>query len=227
MGVEALVRWRHPQRGLLLPRDFLDIAEANGLMIHVFRRVVDQALDQYAELTLRLPHDLFVAINLSARQLGDGDVVEVIADGLTKREIPPEKLWIEITESALATRGQASLGVLDELHAFGVKFAIDDFGTGWSTLARLADGPWDVLKIDRRFVTAINDRASQAIVTGSLAMARSLGLTTVAEGVERQEQRDRLAQLGCELAQGFLFAKPTNVTTIAARVSPDGRWLKG
>jgi len=225
VGIEALARWWHPHRGVLMPRDFIDLAESSDLINQVFRRVLALACAQQVELARNLPVDPFVAVNLSARQLHDEHLVAAVAEQLELHNMTPELLWLEVTETALAPHLAQSLGVLADLRAMGVKVVIDDFGTGWSTLSRLADGPWDVLKIDQRFVTSVTDSAGHAIVKASIAMARSLGMVTVAEGVETREQFLRLEALGCDIAQGHYVAAPTSIATIMARVDAAGRWL--
>jgi diguanylate cyclase (GGDEF)-like protein/PAS domain S-box-containing protein len=202
-AVEALVRWRHPERGLLAPGEFVGVAEESGLIVGLGRRVLELACTAAAAWEPALP----VHVNLSPRQLLDKTLVETVEATLTATGLAAERLALEITESMLIDRGPDRLVVLDRLRDLGVKLMLDDFGTGWSSLARLAELPIGGLKIDRSFVADIDGRGGP-IVDAVVRLARAFSLPVVGEGVETEEQLAELRRLGCELAQGFLFAKP-------------------
>jgi diguanylate cyclase (GGDEF)-like protein/PAS domain S-box-containing protein len=202
-AVEALVRWRHPERGLIGPGEFVGVAEESGLIVGLGRRVLELACTAAAAWEPRVP----VHVNLSPRQLLDKTLVETVEATLAATGLPAELLALEITESMLIDRGPDRLVVLERLRALGVKLVLDDFGTGWSSLARLAELPIGGLKIDRSFVADIEGRGGP-IVDAIVRLARAFSLPVVGEGVETVEQLAALRRLGCELAQGFLFARP-------------------
>jgi diguanylate cyclase (GGDEF)-like protein/PAS domain S-box-containing protein len=202
-AVEALVRWRHPERGLLGPGEFVGVAEESGLIVGLGRRVLELACTSAASWTSRVP----VHVNLSPRQLLDKTLVETVEATLAATGLPSELLALEITESMLIDRGPDRLIVLERLRGLGVKLVLDDFGTGWSSLSRLAELPIGGLKIDRSFVADIDGRGGP-IVDAIVRLARAFSLPVVGEGVETPEQLAALRRLGCDLAQGFLFARP-------------------
>jgi diguanylate cyclase len=207
-GVEALVRWQHPSRGLLLPAEFLPAAERTGLITPITRYVLDLALRQ-----LRVWHEeglqLRVAVNLSARDLLDLNLPNEVERLLTQHRVPANFLELELTEStAMADPGRAGL-VLQALRDLGVAVAIDDYGTGYTSLAYLRRLPVTQLKIDRSFVTAMRQLdENAAIVRSMIQLARQLGLEVVAEGVEDRETLVELAALGCDSAQGYYVSRP-------------------
>lgn len=208
LGVEALVRWRHPARGLVLPAEFIPVAEESGLIVDLGAWVLEAACRQMAAWRLRGLH-IRVAVNVSARQLDAGDLVERIA-GLTVRHgIEPKDLEIELTESTVMANPENVAGLLARLRQLGVTVAVDDFGTGYSSLAYLRRLPIDVLKIDRSFVMAADrDDEDAQIAKTILALGRALRLQVVAEGIETRSQARLLLSLGCEAAQGFLYSRP-------------------
>ena len=222
-GMEALVRWQHPHRGLVGPADFIAFAEARGLIAGIGRWVVFEACRQ-----LRQWHDggaarVPVATNLSAIEFKQRDLVQSIASALQAAGLEPRYLEIELTESVLPGHGTEVLDTLTALKALGVGLAIDDFGTGYSSLAYLKCYPIDRLKIDRSFVRdLLVDADNLAIVTAIIQMAHSLKLVTVAEGVESRAQLDALRQLGCRQFQGFLVSRPLAAPALEAllRASP-------
>jgi diguanylate cyclase (GGDEF)-like protein len=221
---EALSRWDHRTHGSISPARFIPVIEDIGVAGDLFDHVLDETLRAQAQWAKRLGFHPEVAVNLSARQLGDTDLPGAVAKTLIRAGCPADRLWIEVTESALATDTAAS--ILLALHDLGVRLAIDDFGTGWSSMARLATFPWDLLKIDRSFVQALggpNPYAEQ-VVSSTIALAHALGILTTAEGVETPEQLDRLAELGCDIAQGYLFARPAPARDAITHVTADGRW---
>ncbi|WP_129339406.1 putative bifunctional diguanylate cyclase/phosphodiesterase [Cellulomonas endophytica] len=207
-GVEALVRWQHPERGLVPPGDFLPVAERGGLMGPLTGRVLDLALREatgWWRDGLHLP----VAVNLPAHALFDPDLPARLVADLAARGLPPAALRLELTEDLLVQHRERAADVLGRLREAGVQVAIDDFGTGYSSLAYLRDLPVDELKLDRSFTARLtDDRATAAIVASTVRLGHELGLRIVAEGVETQEAYDRLAALGCDQAQGYLVARP-------------------
>jgi diguanylate cyclase (GGDEF)-like protein/PAS domain S-box-containing protein len=202
-AVEALVRWQHPERGLLAPGEFVGVAEESGLIVGLGRRVLELACTAASGWEPRIP----VHVNLSPRQLLDKTLVETVEATLAATGLPSELLALEITESMLIDRGPDRVVVLERLRGLGVKLVLDDFGTGWSSLARLAELPIGGLKIDRSFVDDVDGRGGP-IVDAVVRLARAFSLPVVGEGVETPEQLAALRRLGCELAQGFLFSRP-------------------
>jgi diguanylate cyclase (GGDEF)-like protein/PAS domain S-box-containing protein len=215
-GVEALARWDHPTRGTLPPIEFIGLAEETGLIVglglSVLSRACDQARRWEVELGNRAPK---VHVNLSARQLSAANLPRLVEGVIDQSLIDPERLCLEVTESVLMDDAATSVTVLEELKAIGVELAIDDFGTGYSSLAYLRRFPVDVLKIDRSFVDGLGpDPDDSAIVSVIVGLAQTLGLGCVAEGVETVEQLSGLRSLGCELAQGYYFARPHPVPDV-------------
>ncbi len=221
---EALSRWDHPTQGSISPARFIPVIEDIGVAGDLFDHVLEETLDAQAQWAKRLGFHPAVAINLSARQLGDTDLPGAVAKALTRRGAPADSLWIEVTESTLAE--DTASGILLALHDLGVRLAIDDFGTGWSSMARLAAFPWDLLKIDQSFVQALGgpNQYAEQVVSSTIALAHALGIPTTAEGVETAEQLDRLAEMGCDVAQGYLFARPVPARDAIADVASDGQW---
>jgi diguanylate cyclase (GGDEF)-like protein/PAS domain S-box-containing protein len=211
VGAEALVRWQHPTRGLIAAGEFVPLAEENGMIVHLGHWVLETACAQAQQWLAagQLPERFTLRVNLSARQLELPSLAEDVRDLLARTGFPVQRLCLEITETALMRDVDHALAVLLELHRLGVSLAVDDFGTGYSSLSSLKKFPLDVLKIDRSFVDGLPDDAEDmAIVSTILLLARSLGLSTTAEGVETPAQRDALRALGCPTAQGFLFSTP-------------------
>ena len=209
VGVEALLRWQHPARGLLSPYEFIEFAERHKLIIPIGDWVIEQACLQIQRLISMGNHDCKVAVNLSTIQLMQHDIVEKISGELKKLSIPPRLFEIEITESALIDNLATASETLRRLKARGISIAIDDFGTGYSSLSYLKNLPLDCLKIDRSFVSDIcADNNDRQIVKTLISMAHSLDLTVVAEGVEDHEQLELLNEFGCDEIQGYLLSKP-------------------
>jgi diguanylate cyclase (GGDEF)-like protein/PAS domain S-box-containing protein len=211
VGFEALVRWHHPERGVISPADFIPVAEQSGLIVPLGRTVLELACDEAAGWNRdrgdREP--LRVAVNFSPRQLSHPKAVDTIVSALERAGLEPRLLCVEITESALVEDAASTLGTLNRLKELGVTLALDDFGTGYSSLTYVRRFPIDTLKIDRSFIDGIvGSSEDEAIVTAVLSMGRALGVHVVAEGVETEEQADRLRVLGCKLAQGYLFSRP-------------------
>jgi diguanylate cyclase (GGDEF)-like protein len=210
VGFEALVRWHHPDRGVISPADFIPIAEQSGLIVALGRAVLERACTEAVRWNAdRAGEPLRVAVNFSPRQLSHPRAVETVTETLEATGLPAELLCVEITESALVEDAAATLGTLNQLKELGVTLALDDFGTGYSSLTYVRRFPIDTLKIDRSFIDGIvGSSEDEAIVTAVLSMGRALGVHVVAEGVETEEQAARLRTLGCTLAQGYLFSRP-------------------
>jgi diguanylate cyclase (GGDEF)-like protein len=217
VGVEALVRWDHPERGLLEPVEFIQLAEETGLIIPLGEWVLSEACRQLAAWRREHPErDLFMAVNLSTRQLRDPDLEHAVARALSSAGVEPSHLFLEVTESLLLDDPVAGLKVLARLRDSGIRIAIDDFGTGFASLSYLRRFPADVLKIDQSFIVSVADDArDRAIVGAVIELGRALGLSVVAEGVETGEQAEQVARLGCDLAQGFWFARAQPAANVA------------
>ncbi len=215
-GVEALVRWRHPERGLVAPNDFLPICEETGLIVPLGRRLMREALVQVQRWREWFGSDLRLSVNLSVAELDQTDLVEAVSAALAEAGAEPSTLCLEITEHALMTEASHCLENLRALHALGVPLALDDFGTGYSSLASLRHLPIGILKIDRAFMTGdVLEPADAAIIEAIIGLARALGLRTVAEGIETDAQWSELKRLGCEFAQGHLFSRPLPAMELA------------
>jgi EAL domain-containing protein (putative c-di-GMP-specific phosphodiesterase class I) len=216
VGVEALVRWRHPVDGLLASDEFLPMAERTGLVVPLTRVVLRMALQQcrrWLDSGRRVP----VAVNLSVRGLLDPDLTSTVRGLLAAYRLPPDMLSLEITESSVMADVPRTLPVLQELADDGLSLAVDDFGTGYSSLAYLRQLPVKEVKIDKSFVREMGTEESDAaIVSTIIGLARQLGLAVVAEGVEDEGSRDRLIELGCDVAQGYLFSRPLPVDRLNA-----------
>jgi diguanylate cyclase (GGDEF)-like protein len=206
VGVEALIRWRHPERGLLPPAAFLDLAESMGLLPELGGWVLEEACRQAAGWQQHGPCELNV--NLSASQLGNPDLVEEVRGVLRRTGLRPQLLVLELTESVALTDLAESARVLGALKTLGVRIALDDFGTGFSSLSHLGALPVDVVKIDRSFVQTMQETEGASVAEAVLQIARTFNLAPVAEGVEDAEQADRLRKLECAQAQGYHFARP-------------------
>jgi diguanylate cyclase (GGDEF)-like protein/PAS domain S-box-containing protein len=203
---EALLRWRHPVRGDVGPAEFIPLAEETGLIVPIGRWILEQTCRQAQAWREAGRPDLMASFNLSARQLRESRIVEWVADALAATKLPPANLIVELTESGIM---QDDEGRLHELRALGVQLALDDFGTGYSSLSYLSRFPIDILKIDRSFVSSLGGRHDEsALIRSVVQLAASMKLKTVAEGIERPEQLERVTELGCDYGQGFLLAKP-------------------
>lgn len=208
VGFEALMRWRHPRRGLLGPADFLHVAEDSGMIEAIDWQVFRRACRALARMQ---PEAGFVTLNVSARHFGSEGFANRLVEMIEQAGLAPSRVHIELTEGTLLRNPERVRNELERLHARGVLTALDDFGTGYSSLSYLHQFPLQVLKIDRAFVTPLESGGAgsgEAIVSAILAMARSLDLEVVAEGIETETQRQRLLELGCRLGQGYLFARP-------------------
>jgi diguanylate cyclase (GGDEF)-like protein/PAS domain S-box-containing protein len=214
VGVEALLRWQSPGRGSVPPAEFIPIAEATGLIVPLGEFVLHSACAQTARWLRAgtLPEGIVTWVNLSGKQLSAGGVSALVHEALEAAALPPAFLGLEVTETALVQEGHAgerARAELQELHRLGVLIAVDDFGTGFSSLGQLRSFPVDMIKVDRSFVQGIEHDAKDAAITANLvSLAHALGLLAIAEGIESDGQLTSLRELGCDLAQGFLFARP-------------------
>ena len=224
--VEALVRWKHPQRGLLFPADFVGLSEETGLIVPLGRWVLHEACRQTRQWQLAAPAmKLASSVNLSARQLQQPGLVEEIDAVLRETRLDPSALRLEITETVVMHDAPTTLAKLEALKALGVQLAIDDFGTGYSSLGYLKRFPVDTLKIDRSFVKGIGrDVEDSAIVRAVITVAKSLGLSVTAEGIETADQLDQLRTLGCDHGQGYFFAKPMTSDRVPALLVATSPW---
>jgi len=216
VGMEALIRWEHPQRGLLSPANFVDIAEDSGLIMQIGEWILSEACRQTKTLLDR-GHGLQVAINLSARQIESGVLHQTVLNVLRTTGLPAQHLKLEITERSMISNIEETSLLLDKLRNLGLQIAIDDFGTGYSSLSYLKRFPIDTLKIDQSFVRDIGiDSDDEAIVTAIVAVAHSLKMSVIAEGIESARQVDFLRSLGCEMGQGYHFSRPLPPEEFAA-----------
>ncbi|HET6530208.1 MAG TPA: bifunctional diguanylate cyclase/phosphodiesterase [Actinoplanes sp.] len=214
VGVEALVRWRHPERGLLPPAAFLDLAESMGLLPELGGWVLEVACRQAAEWQAQTP-GFELNVNLSATQLGSPDLIEEVRRVLHRTGLPPHLLVLELTETVALVDLDESARVLGELKTLGVRIALDDFGTGFSSLSHLGTLPVDVVKIDRSFVQAMQESNGASVAEAVLQIARTFNLAPVAEGVEDAVQAARLRELECAQAQGYHFARPMPAAAVS------------
>jgi EAL domain-containing protein (putative c-di-GMP-specific phosphodiesterase class I) len=208
-GVEALVRWQHPDMGLVPPAQFIPLAEETGLIVPLGKWVLHAACAQGVAWQKQGLPPVHIAVNLSARQFADDDLVQDIAQALKSTGLPPNLLELELTESMVIQNSERAGRVLGEIKAMGVRLAIDDFGVGYSSLTHLKRFPIDTLKVDRSFIRDVPaDVEDRAITEAIIAMGKSLNLTVVAEGVETKEQQAFLKEHACDEMQGFFFSKP-------------------
>ena len=225
-GFEALIRWNHPERGLVEPIDFIPLAEETGLIIQIGEWVIKEACRQAASW----PEHVRVAVNLSPVQFRTRGLQSILIQALTQSGLAPQRLELEITESLLIDNVAETLKSLHSLHAMGVRVALDDFGTGYSSLSYLRSFPFDKIKIDRSFVVDImSDKGSAAIIQAITGLAAALGMETIAEGVEQDDQVEMLLKNGCNNIQGYLLSRPVPITGVEALIqslSGDGRGRK-
>ena len=221
VGVEALVRWEHPVRGLLPPGEFIPLAEETGLIAPIGRWVLDEACRQVAALAKPgSGPSLRLSVNMSARQLAETTLEEEVGAAIERSGLEPSQLVLEITETALMSEDEETIERMRRLRMTGVQFAIDDFGTGYSSLAYMKRFPVQIIKIDRVFVQAMNSTAEDsALVRAILSLAHTFGMVVVAEGIEQRWQADQLAALSCTYGQGFLFGKAITIEHLAATLS--------
>jgi diguanylate cyclase (GGDEF)-like protein len=222
IGAEALVRWQHPTDGLRSPDQFIGLAEESGLITEIGALVLNDACRQAARWVADSPEqeDLLVTVNLSARQVADDQIVDQVSAALADSGLEPRRLVLEITETVLMHDRDAAAATLWLLKGLGVRIAIDDFGTGYSSLAYLRRFPIDMLKVAREFVDGLGRDAHDDVITRAIVeLAGTLGLLTVAEGIETTQQSETVAALGCDIAQGYLFSRPIEADAVSALVS--------
>ncbi|MGI8576071.1 MAG: putative bifunctional diguanylate cyclase/phosphodiesterase [Egibacteraceae bacterium] len=218
-GVEALVRWQHPELGLVRPAEFLAVAEESGLIVPLGQYVLEESCRQLARWRTRggVWERCTLSVNLSCQQLAHTDLVETVRAALHATGVPGERLCLEVSEQVLMDDAPLTIDTLRSLKRLGVTLAVDDFGTGFSSLSYLTNAPIDVLKVDRSLVSTLHQaKESWSVVAAALGLSRCLGLSAVAEGVEQTDQADALRDLGCEHAQGYHFAAPQSAAALEA-----------
>ena len=227
-GVEALVRWNHPVRGMVNPGSFIPLAERNGLIVPLGRSVLEKAVNQVAEWR-RNGHDIYASVNISPVQLQRDGIVGEILEIVDEAGMDHHAVVLELTESALINDFELVVARIDALRTAGLRVAIDDFGTGYATLRYADEFAADILKIDTSFVARLETQENSTIVSTVLAIAASMGAETVAEGIEVPEQHRRLMALGCHLGQGYYFTRPSPADAIGELLMRelDGEALAG
>jgi EAL domain-containing protein (putative c-di-GMP-specific phosphodiesterase class I) len=212
-GCEALLRWRHPTRGLVLPNDFIAVAEEIGVIVPLGAWVIQQACREAATW----PRHIGVAVNLSSQQFKGLALVQTVVSALEASSLSPMRLELEITESVLLADNESTLATLNHLRSLGVRIAMDDFGTGYSSLGYLRSFPFDKIKIDRSFIKDMGERSDcSAIVQAVASLGAALGMATTAEGVETVEQLGQIRALGCTEVQGYFFGRPRPANELPA-----------
>jgi predicted signal transduction protein with EAL and GGDEF domain len=220
-GFEALARWRHPAKGMVPPALFIPVAEDSGLILPLGEWALIEACRQ----AVQWPEDLKVSVNLSPVQFTAPDLVDVVARVLADTGLAPHRLELEITERIFMADNENTISTLRRLKAIGVRIAMDDFGTGYSSLSYLRSFPFDKIKVDRAFVSDLGERNEHVVIVQAVvSIAKALGMTTTAEGVETVGQHEFLAALGCDEVQGYLFSPPVAVERIAELL---GSWMPG
>jgi len=211
VGCEALIRWQHPQRGLLSPALFVPLAEETGLIGQMGEWMMERACRDLSEWRRTMPEiaePMTISVNLTAQEVNGERLVPVVTDILRRTGLPADRLVLEVTESNLLSDTDVIQERMQRLRALGTRLAIDDFGTGYSSLGYVQKFAFDVLKIDRSFVEALDRQTNRQIVTAVIDLARELGVKVVAEGIEELEQEQALIELGAEFAQGYMYSRP-------------------
>lgn len=222
-GFEALLRWQHPQRGLVSPLEFIPIAEETGMIVPIGYWVLQEACNQMSvwQKHFNINFPLTISVNFSGKQFSQPDLMKQVAQILQDTDFNAHNLKVEITESVLIENADSAAGMLVQLKKLGIQVYIDDFGTGYSSLSYLHRFPIDALKIDRSFVSRINIDNESEIVQTIMTMAHNLGMSVIAEGIETIDQLNQLKSLQCEYGQGYLFAKPLKKEAAEAVISKE------
>ncbi|HEU5110902.1 MAG TPA: EAL domain-containing protein, partial [Micromonosporaceae bacterium] len=224
VGLEALIRWNHPTRGMVSPVEFLPVAESTGLILQIGRWSIRETCRRLLAWRKSSPEsgDLTVSVNLSNRQFWDPDLPGYVREALDEFDLPASALIFEMTEGVIMHNRESATGLMRQFAADGIKLHVDDFGTGYSSLEALHQFPIDALKIDRSFINRMSvDARSVELVRVMIAMARTLDLNVIAEGIETEEQAEQLWKLGCPHVQGYLFSRPVPPARVAALLAPD------
>jgi diguanylate cyclase (GGDEF)-like protein len=223
VGLEALVRWNHPTRGMVSPLEFIPLAEETGQIVELGTWVLREATQRVRDLHDELGVTPWISVNLSTRQLEQDDLVDVVAAAISDSGLAAEHLVLEITETAMMSNAADGTRRVQELRALGVRIAIDDFGTGYSSLGYLHTFPVDILKIDRTFISAASGgTGGSAVAKAIVQLGSTLRLQTIAEGIEQAELQDSLLGMGCEIGQGFLFSPPLELSLVRERLMAEG-----
>jgi EAL domain-containing protein (putative c-di-GMP-specific phosphodiesterase class I) len=212
---EALIRWEHPQYGLVSPYEFIGIAEETGLIIPIGEWILEEACQRTKLWQEIFPkhRNISISVNLSGKQLMHPRLNSQVQNILVRTGLNPKRLRLEVTENTVMENSEIAANVLDELSSLGISLSTDDFGTGYSSLSYLHQFPFSRIKVDRSFIGKMDtDQKSEAIVKTILSLGKNLGIEVVAEGIENETQREKLRLLGCGLGQGYLFSKPVNET---------------
>jgi EAL domain-containing protein (putative c-di-GMP-specific phosphodiesterase class I) len=218
-GLEALIRWQHPAKGFIPPDVFISIAEESGQIHDIGDWVLDEACRQMATWHKDGLANMQIAVNVSAKQFMRPDFIDFVEKTYQRHQLDPSCLELEITESVLVTDVQQVIDTCHRLQEMKIKVAIDDFGTGYSSLSYLQELPVDTLKIDRAFISGIDNVTSKSVARTIVMLAQSCGLETVAEGVETKEQADMIAELGCDYIQGYFYSKPVSSAELVQHVA--------
>jgi len=226
-GWEALVRWRHPERGLVPPLDFISLAEETGLIVPLGKWVLEEACRQAGEWTRKYPATpkRLMNVNISARQFQHRDLITTVLNALRMAGMAPDALKLEITESIMMKDPVASLEAMKTFRSMDIHLVIDDFGTGYSSLSYLKRFPVDTLKVDKSFVDGLGkDPESTAIVTAVISLAKSLGMRVTAEGIETLDQMEHLQRLDCDQGQGYHFSRPLTAQAAEELLASNPQW---
>jgi EAL domain-containing protein (putative c-di-GMP-specific phosphodiesterase class I) len=226
-GWEALVRWKHPERGMVSPLDFISLAEETGLIVPLGKWVLEEAVRQASLWAARFPSDppRLISVNISGRQFQQRDLISMVMSALDQNSFDPRCLKLEITESVMMRDPQASLEAMNVFRSHEIHLVIDDFGTGYSSLSYLKRFPVDTLKVDKSFVDGLGkDSESTAIVQAVISLAKSLGMRVTAEGIETKEQLEHLRSLDCDQGQGYFLARPLSAVAAEELLMKNPRW---
>jgi EAL domain-containing protein (putative c-di-GMP-specific phosphodiesterase class I) len=227
IGAEALVRWRHFERGIVSPATFIPVAEDTGLVVPLGRWVLREACRQARQWQSSAPEGqpFAISVNLSVREFGQPDLVKAVASILDETGLPPKALRIEITESAIIGQKHPAIETVEQLRDLGASIHLDDFGTGYSALSYLHRLPLDAVKVDRAFTSSIDlEERPLHVVKAIVSLAHAIGLEVVAEGVSNERQLKLLREMGCDLAQGFIFSRPCDVAEMDRLLDSGQRW---